>query len=369
MTANQTQPKIKKISQSNIPGVSLEQASRVPFALAENYAKSPTRPLDVAVALNMSPKSGPFRQLCGAAIGYGLTDGGPNAPAISLTSLGERIVTPLEEGDDVLAKKEAVLIPTVERLFLEKYDGSPLPVEKIAYNVLESFGVPKDRTKSVYELITQNAEGVGFLKKIKDKTYVDIHSPNGKEFSNDNTDSSNNVSGVEAEELPLPNSDKEVINENIRSNPRQNSSTAPKPIFIAHGKNKKPLNQLIAILDGFNVPYKVAVNEANAGRPIPQKIKDLMNECGSAIFIFSKDGENSMETGETIPNLNVVFELGASSVLYGEKVVIFKEDGLKFPSDFDSLGYISFEQDKLDAQAMNLFKELISMGFLKVVAA
>jgi predicted nucleotide-binding protein len=147
------------------------------------------------------------------------------------------------------------------------------------------------------------------------------------------------------------------------------TNIAPKSIFIAHGKNRKPLDQLIEILKGFNVPYKVAVNEPNSGRPIPQKVKDLMSECGSAIFIFSKEGEDTTESGETIPNLNVVFELGASSVLYGEKVVIFKEGGLKFSSDFDSLGYIPFETNKLDAQAMNLFKELISMGFLKVVAA
>ena len=117
---NPSTKQVKKISQSDIPSVSLEQALRVPVAIAENYAKSPTRPFDLAAALNMTPTSGPFRQLCGAAIGYGLTDGGPNAPLISLTALGSRIVAPLEEGEDMLAKRQAVLAPSVERKFFRE---------------------------------------------------------------------------------------------------------------------------------------------------------------------------------------------------------------------------------------------------------
>lgn len=75
------EPSTKKtrISQTDIPRVSLAQALRVTQALAQ-YGKQPVRPLDIASALSMSPTSGPFRELCGAAIGYGLTDGGPQRP-------------------------------------------------------------------------------------------------------------------------------------------------------------------------------------------------------------------------------------------------------------------------------------------------
>src|SRR5712692_9984499 len=119
-----SQSKRRYISQEDVPSVSLAQALRVPTAIADHYAKQPARPLQVAQALEMSPTSGTFRAICGAAIGYGLTEGGPNAAAIALTRLGRRIVAPMEEGDDEAARREAVLAPSVAREFLQKYDGS-----------------------------------------------------------------------------------------------------------------------------------------------------------------------------------------------------------------------------------------------------
>ena len=63
------QPKSDKkkrsyLSQSDVPGLGLEQALRVPRAIAENYAGKPVTPLKLASALNMTPSSGPFRTLC-----------------------------------------------------------------------------------------------------------------------------------------------------------------------------------------------------------------------------------------------------------------------------------------------------------------
>lgn len=103
---------------SSVRLASGRRASAALIALV--YTKKPTRPIDVAAALEMSPTSGPFRGLCGAAIGYGLTEGGPNASEISLTSLGQRVVAPLEEGDDDVARRQAVLAPTVSKAFLER---------------------------------------------------------------------------------------------------------------------------------------------------------------------------------------------------------------------------------------------------------
>lgn len=76
--------KRKYLSQTDVPGISLENALRIPRAISENYADRPVTPLQLAAALNMSPTSGPFRALCGASIAYGLTEGGCNAKEISL---------------------------------------------------------------------------------------------------------------------------------------------------------------------------------------------------------------------------------------------------------------------------------------------
>jgi hypothetical protein len=50
-----------RLSQEDVPAHSLDQALRVPKAISENYAHKPTRPMNVAGAMKMSPSSGTFR--------------------------------------------------------------------------------------------------------------------------------------------------------------------------------------------------------------------------------------------------------------------------------------------------------------------
>jgi len=64
--------------------------------------------------MKVQPGSGPFRGACGAAIAYGLTEGGCNADTISITDLGRRVIdTTVDEPDGLAARREAVLKPRV----------------------------------------------------------------------------------------------------------------------------------------------------------------------------------------------------------------------------------------------------------------
>jgi len=139
-------------------------------------------------------------------------------------------------------------------------------------------------------------------------------------------------------------------------------------IFVGHGKNKKALEQLKKLLDQFKIPYKVAVEEPNLGRPIGEKVKEVMQSCNCAILVFTADEEFRTVAGETIwrSSENVVHELGASGYLYGKRIVIMKEDIVDFPSNFKDLGYISFAKDQLEAKALDVLKELIGFGIVKV---
>ena len=140
-----------------------------------------------------------------------------------------------------------------------------------------------------------------------------------------------------------------------------------KQIFVAHGKNTKPLEQLKNILNQFKVPYQVAIEEPHKGRVISDKVIQLMRQCTSGIFIFTGDEETKDVEGKTILRLsdNVIFELGAGIMQYGDKIVIFREEGISFGSDFTSYGHITFEKDKLDAKGLDLVKELIGQDFLE----
>jgi hypothetical protein len=300
--------------------------------------------------------------LCGAAVGYGVTGGGPNAPEISLTDLGRRIVAPLEEGDDHQARREAVLIPTVVRAFLEKYDGSPLPSDQIAYNVLESMGVPRARAEAVFSLIVDNAQSVNFLKTIKEKQYVDLGGavsparlvpPAARTENVDDLDDESD----DGETAGTPSN----LGTELPTRRTDFPSRQSNAIFLGHGKNRKPLEQLIKILDEYGIPHKEAVAEPNAGRPIPVKVADTMRECGAAILIFTADESYVDNAGNEVwkASENVAHELGAASVLYDNRIVIFKEDLVSLASNYSSIGYIEFAKDKLGDKGLDLFRELV----------
>ena len=162
------------ISQGEIPSLPLDKALRIATAIAENYGYKASSPLQVAKALEISPVTGNFKTLTGASIAYGLTAGGYNADTISITPLGLRIVRPTVDGDDLAAKREALLKPRVVREFLRKYDGAPFPKESIGQNVLVEMGVPQERSADALKLIVEGASAVGFLHTIKDRKYVEL---------------------------------------------------------------------------------------------------------------------------------------------------------------------------------------------------
>jgi len=324
----------------------------------------------------VSPDRAPIIRARGAAIGYGLTEGRPNAPEIELTQLGKRIVTPTEIDDDRRALLEAALKPTVASQFYKKYDGSPLPPKHIAQNVLATFDVPKDRTSDVYDPLLENARYVGLVKTIKDKDYIDIGGP----VSANPVGRASDVMGV-GEDLPPdveepadddspppPNGDTAVPDRTPAVAQRTDSSPTKNAIFVGHGGNKKPMEQLVKILTEYGIPHKVAVEEPNRARPIPQKVAETMRECGAAILVFTADKEYFDANGTAIwrPSENVSHELGAASVLYGERIVVFKENGVDLPSNFSSVGYIEFEKDKLSDKGIELFRELVSMKILSI---
>lgn len=160
-------------------------------------------------------------------------------------------------------------------------------------------------------------------------------------------------------------------------NQQSGEAALPKPsdkeqlgqaIFVGHGGNKKPLEQLRKILDQFKIPYKVAVDEPNLGRPISAKVRETMQECNCAILIFTADEEFRDLDGKPVwrPSQNVIHELGAAAYLYGNRIVILKESCIVFPTNFSDLGYISFDRDSLDAKSMDVLRELIGFKIVKI---
>lgn len=227
------------VNQTDVPRHSLGEALRIPQAICDNYGKAPTKPFNIASALELSPSSTMFRMLCGASAAYGLTQGSYSSDMVSLTELGRRIVAPTAEGSELPARREALLKPRVIKEFLTKYNNSKVPSDKIARNVLEEMGVPVDATERTFGLILKSAKEVGFLRELKGSVYVDL----------DSVAAPSNAAEDEPSNQPSPGFKlDDDISGDGRSNGANSSSVESSPmnnrVFITHGKNKEIVTQL-----------------------------------------------------------------------------------------------------------------------------
>lgn len=310
-------PKGSYISQQDVPSYSLERALDIPKAIVDNYAGKPTKPLRVAEALAISPTGNAFRMLTGAAIAYGLTKGGYNAEEISVEKVAIRILRPKSEGDDTAAKREALLKPKVVSAFLEKYNGSSLPKESIAINVLEDMNVPRDRVGDVLALILSGAKSVGFIRKIKEKQYIDLKQPvvESDPPVKEDLDDGETEPKIEDENIP-PKTDTQKDSSEIEKRKKR--------VFIAHGKNKALLEPLKKLLKYGELEAVVSIEKQSVSISITEKVLSDMRSCGGAIIHV--DDEQRLIDGEAeeqiVLNPNVLIEIGGSMALYGKRFIL-----------------------------------------------
>jgi predicted nucleotide-binding protein with TIR-like domain len=348
------------LSQADVPGCSLDKALRIARAIADNYGHKPSTPVEVASAMNVTPSSGPFRMITGASIAYGLTSGGSNAETISITPLGLRIVRITDEGDDTLAKREALLRPRVIREFLQKYDGAAIPRDDIAKNVLVTFGVPKEKADEVLHLIVDGAESVGFLRTIKDKKYVNL----AGSLSAVSASRAEDNSEEKAEEIGGANSG--AVTPPPFAVAKSPSSVAAdarlKKVFITHGKNKGFIEPIRKLLSFGELEAVVAAERSTVSQPVPEKVMEDMRSCGAAI-IHVDDERRLLDTAgaeHVVINENVLIEIGAAMALYGRRFVLIVKDGVKLPSNLQGLFEVRYQGDGLDVNATVRLLEVIN---------
>jgi predicted nucleotide-binding protein len=322
--------KRSRISQSDVPCCSIVEALRIPQAIMDHYAGKPTSPLNVALALGVSPNSGPFKMLCGAALAYGLTNGGYNSKEIVLEDHGKRIVSPLKEGDDSLAKKEAFLRPRVIGDFLKKYTGNSLPRHEIALNVLKDMGVPSDRTEKVFDLVLDGAKYLGLLKELKDKIYVDL----------DGVPSQNEAEATPSTEEIIPSAQNMgVINLPTRG---------LKKVFITHGKDISLIEPIKKLLKFGELEAVISVERQSVSQPLPDKVMNDMRMCSAAIIHVDLEPVDVNQQDQAFLNPNVLIEIGAAMALYGRRLVLLVKDGLKLPSNLQGLYEVRYTGSNLD---------------------
>lgn len=366
--------KRKYLSQTDVPASTLDQAMRVPRAILDEHAGQPTTALDVAHVLRIQPTSGPFRMLCGASIAYGLTDGGYNADRISVTDLARRIANGTE-AEMLAARREATLKPRVIREFLQRYDGSKMPREDVAMNVLTSMGVPPDAVKRSHELIVEAAKAVKFFKDINGTLYVDLkNTPISSDADEDEV-----VAELEHEEEGVSNG-KPIAAKPIFSapNPPTAGTDSMQPdgrerkVFVTHGKNRLLIPQIKELLEFGQLEPLVSVERESVAQPVPDKVMSDMRACGAAVIHVDADEQLMTPDGQTkvLLNSNVLIEIGAVMALYGRRFILLVRDGITVPSNMQNLYEVRYTGDKLDGDAtlrlLKAFSELKKLPLERV---
>jgi predicted nucleotide-binding protein len=335
-----------RISQQDVPSISLSKALRVAQAIGQQYGYKPVTPVQLAKALEMQTTSGPFRVITGASIAYGLTSGGAYADQIALEPLGLSVIRPTNEGDDVTAKRQALLKPRVIREFLTRYNGAAVPREDIALNVLNDLGVPPDRTKGVYDLIMDGAASVGLLQDIKGRKYVEL---NGSADIGGNDQS-------EPEDKQDADAPRPSVVATPKGPPLVEAGTEDKRlrrVFITHGKNVafvEPIKKLLAF--GELEPV-VSVERQSVSQPVPDKVMGDMRSCGAAIIHVDEELRlmDKDTTQHVVLNPNVLIEIGAAMALYGRRFILLVKDGIDLPSNLKGLYEVRYAGDTLDSNA------------------
>jgi hypothetical protein len=334
---NDAQSRRSRVSQSDVPAYSLDQALRIVQAIAENYASKPTAPLDVAAALTLSPASSQFRMMCGASIAYGLTDGGYNSSQIEVTALGRRIVAPTIDGDDIIARREAALRPRVLRDFLSHYDGNKFPRDEIAVNVLTGMNVPRDSAKRTLDLIRETGKAVGFFREIKGATYVTLGGSGSLAAQEE-------PSAPGMREVEIPGSTDLPV-------PATKASAAEnRKVFITHGKDKSFLDSLKSLLVFGELEPVVSVERESVSQPVPDKVMGDMRQCSAAIIHVDAEQKLMSQEGavQIMLNSNVLIEIGAAMALYDRRFILLVKEGVTLPSNLQGLFVVTYSGEKMD---------------------
>lgn len=343
----------------DFPKLSVEEALGLPISLQKNGG-NPMTAIDLATAIGKSPGSSYIRTLGSASSSYGLS-GGSYKTTFTMGELGGALTAPTSEAERVSSLVEAALRPQLFKRVYDYYKAKKLPEKTYLVNTLiREFDVDAKQANNCADIFLSNMRFVGFVRQTS-----------GGEWLANDAQAVPAAGGVAAtEETPDPAARDDADDEVVVPPPPIDPAKRKRPnrLFVGHGRNKKPLDQLTKVLRDLGIPYLVAQDEANAGRPISAKVRETMEECGAAILVFSADVEYFDKDGQSVwrPSENVSHELGASSIMYEDRIILFKEEDVTLASNFSGIGYITFEKDKLDAKTNELLRELVALKILRM---
>ena len=274
----------------------------------------------------------------------------------SLTERGEQLTKPRDQEEQLEALRAGMRAIPLFNQMLSFYNNNKLPETEFLRNALgrDPFKVEREWAEEAATVFTGNGRDVGFVRTINNSPYVLLESgppiePEAAESRTDELTPPSEAAGVAGAGTQragiAPNNGSSAAQpvsvqaaEVTPAVPHEPTRPENRQFFIAHGWDKEAVAQAQVMLNRLRIPFVVAQDEVMFG------------------WDFSADEEFKDKDGNSLwrPRENVIYELGAASLEYGQRIVIFTEKGVYLPTDFRDMGYIEHEKGSLDAKAMGL---------------
>lgn len=335
------------------PTYTLEDALSVARAIYEVNAGLPFDRELLAGALGTTPKSSAFTMRLNASAAYGLTEGGYNDPDIRLTELGDTVVSSTQDetrrSDAVAA---AATNPDTFDRFYRLFDGRRLPQSNYLHNILErELGIRSDLADECLAILWDNGEFAGLIKEEADGEYrVRLPEP----------DIISDVASVPqrvATEIQTPY----VTQPEVGAPERGEPSVSEKSVFIGHIGDSAAVDYVVSMLDEFGIlTVSPRISEDDTGLLVPQEVSQAMRDSCAAVLVF-RSGDNAWASRDKMIGM-----LGASSVLFDDRVVLLHEDGERMSISLDRLNHIDFDHERPGESGMNLLVALHKAGVISV---
>ena len=330
----------------------LEDALGIPNAIQNVNSGLPFDRKHLADGLGTTSSSSAFTMRLTSSEKYGLTQRNANK-TISLTPLGKAIVSPKGEEERSKALVEAATYPDIFARFYGLLNGKRLPEDTYARNLLQrELEVSQELSSECLQLIKDNGIFTGVLRESDEGLLVDtsaVSTPLAEETREpDNT-------GLARLPDPSPPLQSQTTNQ-------ATSGT----VFVYHGPNSKAADYLISLLDQFQVPSSSSELSSQEGQPISEQVAREMKSCTAAVFIIdaglASDIHENLEASQSF-----LFHMGAASVLYREKVLLYVDAASGRPG-YEAFTTVKFDSTKIEDSGMDLVLALNRAGIIRVVA-
>lgn len=319
-------PVAKRVArpQKTFPSYTLEEALKIPQAIAKNNAGNPWGSEQIADALTMGPKSSSYYYYTTASRDYGMTTGTSRGKIIELTSLGRKIAFPETPEQEAISLKNAFENIDIFKKVYDYYHGGDLPERRFVCNTLqETFNLDASYHDEFIETYSKN---ITFLSMKDALSSIDI----AKAHKKDNAVSA-------ADEITSP-------------------PDGSKELFVIMPFSEKtgqyPNGYFDEVFSSLIVPAA-----ANAGY-----VAQTANLSGSDIIhktIVSRIYSAELILADlTEHNPNVLFELGLA-IAFKKRVAIIRAKGTKAIFDVDnSMRVLDYSP--------NLWKSTLEMDVAKL---